>query len=117
MKKFLLLLLLFAYHLLAQNSKVVVDTTSAQNDSTKITQSMETPEFLLETIRIEAVIEKPSVTIIPKKIETEVGELPFDRRSFERELNEVPSEVNDVGKEFEHGQKMENLKKSLAKDK
>lgn len=117
MLKIILMQLLFAYALLAQESTVMVDTTASHHDSTEIAHSTEMSEFFLETIRIEAVVEKPSVALIPKKVETSVGELPFERRSFEKELNALPEQVPEIGAELERGKKMDNLKKSLAKDK
>lgn len=117
MLKLMLMFFFFTYPLAAQQSDVVVDSTTANNDSVKVVQTRQANEFMLETIRIEAVIEKPNVTLIPKKIETMVGEVPFNRRSFDKELNALPPEVIDMGGELERGRKMENLKKSLAKDK
>jgi hypothetical protein len=72
-------------------------------------------EQILETIRIEAVVEKPSVTLIPKKAETDVGDVPFSIKSFDKELQAKPEIIMEYGKELEGGKRIEKLKKILEK--
>ena len=111
------ILLLFSLSVLsAQETAVVPDSASAQQDSVLAVMPAQMMEFMLETIRIEAVIEKPNVMLIPKKASTDVGDLPFDRRSFEHELNASPEEFIDYNKQLDAGKRITPLKKTLAKD-
>ena len=48
-------------------------------------------EVELIEITIEAEIEKPRVSILPKRIEPELGEMEFIDRSFEKELKQGPT--------------------------
>ncbi|NOZ60477.1 MAG: hypothetical protein GXO74_02240 [Calditrichaeota bacterium] len=54
-------------------------------------------DIVLEDISIEAVIEKPRVSIVPKRMNPEFGELEFVDRSFDHELKSFPQKplVND----------------------
>ncbi len=73
--------------LFAQDSTTVMpaDTSGVSKASSKSTQEIE----LIE-ITIEAEIEKPRVSILPKRIEPELGEMEFIDRSFEKELKKGP---------------------------
>lgn len=68
-------------------------------------------EYILETISIEAVIEKPSVALIPRKIQTDVGELPFKIRSFDKELKGKPDILLEVTKKLEAAKKVKKIEK------
>jgi len=74
-------------------------------------------EVALEDIHIEAVIEKPAVTLIPKRIPPEVGDAPALTRSFDLELKGRPAFLDEVGRESEAGARMRTAKKNLAKEK
>lgn len=92
------------------------DASGAPTDTSEVKAPERYEEFILETIRIEAVIEKPSVTLIPKKIETDVGQIPFGNRSFEKELKDLPVLLKDYGRELEEGKRIKKFKKKLAKE-
>ncbi len=49
-------------------------------------------ETVLETIIIEAEVEKPRVTLLPKRLEPRFGDIEFVDRSFSHELKEKPAE-------------------------
>jgi hypothetical protein len=72
-------------------------------------------EMELETISIEAVIEKPNVDIIPKRAEPDLGEVEFIDRSFESELKAIPKDLLLIDDELDRATKLEGLKKLLAK--
>ncbi len=74
-------------------------------------------EIILEEIHIEAVIEKPNVTLIPKRVEPEVGSVPLVLRSFEVELEAGIDTSNPNTKKFQEPQKATDIKKYLAKKK
>jgi hypothetical protein len=116
MKKFTALILFCVSPLFAQNTISAIDTFLVEQDTSKIVKTGQMNEFFLETIRIEAIIEKPNVALIPKKLEADVGQLPFSRRSFDEELKATPEEFIDYGEDIESGKKITTLKKSLAKD-
>jgi hypothetical protein len=116
MSKLFILIPFIVAPLFAQNAIMQIDSLLIQGNINKSGQSVEMNEFILETIRIEAIIEKPNVALIPKKVETDVGELPFNRRSFDEELKASPEEFINYGKELESGKRISTLKKTLAKD-
>jgi hypothetical protein len=74
-------------------------------------------EMELESIAIEAVIEKPNVDIIPKRAEPDFEELEFVERSFERELRQIPKDLLLVDDELDRAARLEGLKKLLEKKK
>ena len=99
-----------------QEEDTKVDTTA---DTTKARQQpAQVPynEQILETIRIEAVVEKPRVTLIPKRHETDIGEARLEQRSFEKELKAKPDILTEYGKDLESGKKIKKIKKLLDKE-
>jgi hypothetical protein len=99
-----------------QEKETKVDATA---DTTKARQQpVQTPynEQILETIRIEAVVEKPRVTLIPKRHETDIGEVKLEPRSFEKELKAKPGILSEYGKDLESGKKVKKVKKLLDKE-
>jgi hypothetical protein len=84
----------------------------ARPDSSKTVQEME-----LEAIAIEAIIEKPNVNIIPRRLEPELEEVEFVERSFDRELKEVPRDLLLLDDDLDRVARLEGLKKLLEKKK
>jgi hypothetical protein len=74
-------------------------------------------ETELEAIAIEAVIEKPNVDIIPKRIEPELEEVEFVERSFDRELKEVPKDLLLLDDDLDRAAKLDGIKKHLENKK
>lgn len=72
------------------------DTTDVRSDSAAVITSksaeVEVGEIELMEITIEAVIEKPRVSILPKRLDPQLGEMEFIDRSFEKELKKGPGE-------------------------
>jgi hypothetical protein len=87
-------------------------TQAAKADTAKPIQEME-----LESISIEAIVEKPNVDIIPKRVEPELEEVEFVERSFERELKEAPKDLLLLDDDLDRVAKLEGLKKVLEKKK
>ncbi len=50
-------------------------------------------EMVLKAFHVEARIEKPSVSIVPKRIQPKLKEVEFVRRSFSQEIKDVPKEL------------------------
>jgi hypothetical protein len=95
------------------------EPVGVEHDSTRVVvaDTSSTREVSLEDIHIEAVIEKPAVTLIPKRLAPEVGEAPAMSRSFDQELKQRPKFLDQVGEEQEAGDRMNTNKKNLAKEK
>jgi len=73
-------------------------------------------EQVLEAIHVEAKIEKPSVSIIPKRIEPPLEEVEFVRRSFDRELKSLPQQMISFALGRSKVREIYEVKKILAKD-
>lgn len=74
-------------------------------------------ELELEAIAIEAVIEKPNVDIIPKRVKPDFGEMRDLERSFARELKSVSKGILLHDDTIDQPQKVDGLKKIPAKKK
>ncbi|MGH7451579.1 MAG: hypothetical protein ACRENG_09565, partial [bacterium] len=71
----------------------------------------------LEAIAIEAIIEKPNVDIIPKRVTPDLEEVEFVERSFDRELKEVPKDLLLLDDDLDRVAKLEGMKQMLEKKK
>ncbi len=112
-----LVFVILAGGLSAQETPDPQQETLTVSDTTRNVERVQVyEEQVLQTIRIEAVIEKPSVTFVPKRTETHVGEVPFVERRFDEELGQKPSLLLEYGKELEGGKRMEKIKKLLANE-
>lgn len=89
----------------------VADTTSG----TPIVQLE--GEIVLEEISIEAVIEKPRVSIVPKRMNPEFGELELINRSFDHELKSFPQKPLIKDDRLFKPQKINNITKKIASKK
>ena len=74
-------------------------------------------EIELIEINIEAVIEKPRVAILPKRVEPELGEMEFIDRSFEKELKKAPDKPIIIDNRLFIPKKIEDLKQKLLSEK
>lgn len=108
----------------AGNAKIDTSTTSdlIQSLANGLSQNLnrsgaEEGEMLLPVIQIDAVIEKPGVSLIPKKIKTDVGRIDLGERSFDQELKTRPREVPEIPIELESEKKIEKLKTIVGKKK
>jgi hypothetical protein len=93
-------------------AKPVEASRSVKPDSSGAEKEME-----LEAIAIEAIIEKPNVDIIPKRVAPDLEEVEFVERSFDRELKEVPKDLLLLDDDLDRVAKLEGLKKLLEKKK
>ncbi len=94
------------------NTTAKTDATSKSRDFSNIEGEIE----LLE-INIEAVVEKPRVAILPKRLEPEFGEMEFIDRSFEKELKKTPEKLMIMDDRLLVPQKIENLRQKLLEKK
>jgi len=101
-------------------------TATQQPDSTAIPpDTLQQSAFMVSTsgeielleINIEAVIEKPRVAILPKRVEPELGEMEFINRSFENELKQAPTKPMVMDNRLFVPKKIEDLKQKLLRSK
>ena len=91
------------------------DTTRTEVDSSTVVQEPE--EQVLSVISIIAVVDKPSVVILPRRVKPKFESAPFLTRDFNKELKEVPAQLLTVDEELESAKKIKKLKKILVKNK
>ena len=114
-----LILFFFSTLVWSQSTETIVPVALDSLQSTSLMSTAPSGAFeeqILETIRIEAVIEKPSVTLIPKRIETDIKHEPLPKRSFEKELSAKPEIILEYGKHLESGKRIQKFKKVLDND-
>ncbi|MFQ5650760.1 MAG: hypothetical protein ACE5IY_12525 [bacterium] len=70
-------------------------------------------EIVLDEILIEGVVEKPNVTILRNRLQSDFEEVGFVERSFEREVRALPGKEMLFDREFETVTRITNLKKIL----
>lgn len=81
----------------------------------KNTRNIQTGEIKLEDLHLEALIEKPSVSILPKRVEPDLDKVEFISRNFDRELKMIPAELFDMQLEKKKFQKIHNMQALLKK--
>jgi len=107
-----------------QSTKQQPDTTATvikadslnKNNELNEGQNIER-EIILSEINIEAIVEKPRVAILPKRVEPEFGEIQFINRSFESELKAVPQKSMILDNRLFVPQKIESYKQLLLRKK
>lgn len=100
-----------------QNTKQRPDTTRSTVKADSVIKTIDPVNAddvieLLE-INIEAVIEKPRVAILPKRVEPQLSEMEFIDRSFESELKKVPDKPMIIDSRLFAPKKIEDLKQKL----
>jgi hypothetical protein len=103
--------LLFGQKKVTKNDSTIIKTDPV-NKLLPVTHIKET---ILDIIPIEAIIEKPSVTLVPKKAKTDVGKVPLNIRSFDKELKTKPVSLSSYGEDLETGKKIKNIGKKPKK--
>lgn len=81
----------------------------------KPVKTTQTGEVKLDALHLEALIEKPSVSIVPKRIEPDLEKVEFISRKFDRELKMIPEKLFDMHLEKNKVQKIRNIEKILKK--
>lgn len=122
-----IVLLCFALLLLANASQTIAQSQQPQLSDTTRTAIADTTkrqakmggeeEIELSEILIEAVVEKPRVAILPRRLAPELGEMEFVNRSFEQELKQAPEKPMILDNRLLVPQKIEDLKKKLINPK
>lgn len=80
---------------IADSTRIDSMVTRQRQPSATLTPTTTAPtssEIVLEEIKIEAVVETPSVALVPKRLTPDFGKMEFVDRSFEKELKAVPKQ-------------------------
>lgn len=72
-------------------------------------------ELVLDVIEIKGYVDKPGVTIIPKRVEPEMEEMEIDR-SFDREVKQGVGEIPMPDDALREVARVKSIKKAVAKD-
>lgn len=117
-----LFLLLLSLNVIAQESQQKPNNSITQSDTSdsiknNVANVNLEGDIILEEISIEAIIEKPRVSFLPKRIDPEFGELEFIDRSFVQELKKFPDNPMISDKRLFEPKKIENLNRQLKKKK
>lgn len=86
-------------------------------DTSAVEPMIELEEIALDTINIDAVIEKPRVAIVPKRLNPDMGELEFVDRSFDHELKSFPKKPLIKDDRLFKPQKIELITKKVLQEK
>jgi len=107
-------LVIFSGRVFAQNGNSNAKSSPAA-DTSKATSAVVQLEgdIVLEDISIEAVIEKPRVSIVPKRMNPEFGELEFVDRSFDHELKSFPQKSLVKDNRLFKPQRINNIAKKI----
>ena len=90
------------------------DTTRARIGSLRVQPDSLGTEMVLGVIEIKGRVEKPSVIIMPKRIEPEMGEVEL-KRSFEKEVMEGIGEIPTLEKEMDKVERVKSIKKTVER--
>ncbi|MFO7891092.1 MAG: hypothetical protein R6V04_12235 [bacterium] len=99
---------------IAQNSKkdTVSSATKELNQNPSDTVSN---ELILDEISIKGEIDRPNVTIMPKRVETDVKKIDLERK-FSEEVNKAQGEVPELKEELRKIENIESIKNTMKKD-
>jgi len=105
----------------AQNTQQKADTTRITVKPDTVIKNIDpinaVGEIELLEINIEAVIEKPRVAILPRRVEPQLSEMEFINRSFENELKKAPDKPMIIDSRLFAPKKIEDLKHKLLNKK
>jgi hypothetical protein len=119
-----LAVILFVLFSLWTNSPTKAQGLSAAGDTTAVEQETggnggedgsDGDELYLDAIEIKGRVEKPSVIILPKRIDPEVGEIELERE-FEQELKEGIGEILRPEEEMSKVERVQSIKQAIERD-
>ena len=73
-------------------------------------------EIRLDALHLDAPVEKPSVSILPKRIKPDLEGVEFVIRDFERELKMLPEELFSVEADRRSFTKIDDIEKLLSRN-
>ena len=104
-----------SYWLLFVFLLVLAQSSFAQDDSASQADTSGAAEIVLGEILIEGVIEKPNVSILPTRMETDFGRIEYINRRFDQELKALPQRASLLTPDFAKLKEIEKGKQSLFK--
>jgi hypothetical protein len=87
---------------------------TAPRNFPKSAKSGKVNEIILDDIAIKGEVEKPSVIILPKRLEPEMNEVDLER-SFKREVKEGAGDVPKPDKALGQVEPVKSIKKTIEK--
>lgn len=96
--------------LLIATTSLLAQADSSQKNKGKTNSA---GELILDEISIEAVLEKPNVSIFANRERPRVGSSEFTDRSFQKELSELPGKKILFRKDFFKIKKVHDYKKLI----
>ncbi len=96
--------------LLFATTSIFAQANSSKKDKGKTNR---VGELILDEISIEAVLEKPNVSIFANRERPRVGSSEFTDRSFQKELSELPGKKILFSKDFFKIKKVHDYKKLI----
>lgn len=97
-------------------SKDSSHATASMSDMDKKNNSSATEdgELVLDVIEIKGYVDKPGVTIIPKRVEPEMEDMEIDR-SFDREVKQGVGEIPMPDDALRQVDRVKSIKKAIDK--
>ncbi|MEE9170581.1 MAG: hypothetical protein V3U73_12530 [bacterium] len=73
-------------------------------------------EIQLDALHLDATVEKPSVSILPRRLKPELEQVEFIIRDFDRELKMLPEELFSMKGDKRSFTKIRDVQKLIARD-
>lgn len=102
------------YYILFLFVLVLAQTVFAQNE-TKSQADTSAAEIILGEILIEGVIEKPNVSILPTRMETDFERIEYINRGFAQELKALPPRSSLLPRDFANLKEIERARQAWFK--
>lgn len=111
---FLVCFILMTVSAFAQESQK--NENKANKRSVEQSTASDIKEIQLDELHLDAQIEKPSVSILPTRLEPQLENVEYIIRYFDQELKMVSDKIYGFHSDRRKFTKIENLKKLLAKE-
>lgn len=72
-------------------------------------------EIRLDALHLDAQIEKPSVSILPKRIEPDLEGIEYIIRDFDRELKRIPDELFDFDSDRRRVTRIQDVREIISR--
>lgn len=86
-----------------------------QQEATPQVNIQSAEEIRLDALHLDAQIEKPSVSIVPKRIEPELKSIEYIIRDFNTELKRIPDELFDFESDRRSVTRIDDIKGILSR--
>jgi hypothetical protein len=96
------------------DSSAADSANAGPRNLSKTAKSGKADELILDDIEIKGEVEKPSVIILPKRLEPEMNEVELER-SFKREVKEGTGDVPKPDKALGQVEPVKSIKRTIDK--